>query len=99
MMAFLLHDADQHDQAHKRVDVQIDMEYQQRHQRAETADGRPERMVMGDVTLVQNAEHDVDHGDGDDQQHPQVSEGALEGLGRALELGADSDRQLASAMV
>jgi len=41
-----------------------------------------------DVTLVQNTEHDVDHGDGDDEQHPQVSEGTLKGLGRALELRA-----------
>ena len=92
----LLHDADQHDQAHKRVDVQVDVEQQQRHQRAET--GRRQTRENGDgvdVTLVQNAEHDVHHRDGDDQQHPQVSERALEGLRRALELRADGGRQLA----
>ena len=41
-----------------------------------------------DVALVEDAEHDVDDHDGDDQQHREVAERALERLGRALELAA-----------
>jgi hypothetical protein len=47
------------------------------------------------VALVQNAQHDVNHRDGDDQQHPQVAQGILERRGGALELGGDGIRQLA----
>ena len=43
-----------------------------------------------DVALVEDAEHDVDDHDGDDEQHGQVRQRALERLGRALELAADA---------
>ena len=59
----------------------------QREQRAEAGRGQAgENRDRVDVALVQNAQHDVDHQDGDDQQHPQVAERTLERLGGALEI-------------
>ena len=94
-MAFFFDDADQHDEADKRVDAQIDVEDHQRQQRAETGRGQTgENRDRVDVAFVQDAEHDVHHHDGDDQQHPQVAERTLERLGRALELRADGGGEL-----
>ena len=39
-----------------------------------------------DEALIQNAQDDVDHDDGDDEQHAHILGGALEGRRRALEL-------------
>ena len=54
------------------------------------ADGRPgqdgERM---DEVLVEDAEDDVDHQHGGEQQHALVGDGLLEDLGAALEAGGD----------
>ena len=38
------------------------------------------------IALVEDAEHDVDHEHGNDEQHREVRQRALERRGRALEL-------------
>ena len=58
------------------------------------ADGSPERMVIGmDVALVERAQDDVDHADGDEEQHPEILRRFLKDLGRALEADRDRGRQ------
>ena len=90
----LLHDADQHDQPHERVDVQLDLEQVQGQQRAEARRGQAGEDRDGvDVALVQNSQHDVNDHDGHDQQHIEVLEGRLESLRRPLERSADGVRQ------
>ena len=87
----LLDDADQHDHADERVDVQIHPEQDQRDQRAEAGRRQTgENRQRVDVALVENAEHDVDDHDRDDEQDREIAERALERLGRALELAADA---------
>src|SRR3954470_4148080 len=62
----LLHDADQHDHADEAVDVEIEPEDQQRHDRAEHRERQPrENRDRVDVALVQHAEDDVDDEDGE----------------------------------
>src|SRR5262245_36033237 len=47
-----------------------------------------------DIAFVQYSEHDINDGDGNNQQNPQVRQGTLESLGCALEGGAERRRQL-----
>ena len=82
-MAFF-YDADQHDQTYERVNVQVRVEQVQRRQRAESGRGSPDRMVADGCSFVQNAQHDVHHEDGHQQQ--QVSPSCLEGLGRTCQV-------------
>ncbi len=89
----LFHDADQHDESHERVDVQIHVEQIQRDQRAEAGrrqSGKNRQRV--NVAFVQDAEHDVHHQDRDDQQNPQIAERTFERFGRAFEVRCDSRR-------
>src|ERR1019366_8941510 len=46
-----------------------------------------------DVAFVENAEHDIDDGDGDNQQDAHVLHGILEDLGGALEGAGDGGGQ------
>ena len=91
----LLHDADQHDQAHERVDAQFDLEHQQRQQRAETGRGQArQNRERVHVALIQHAQHDVHHHDRHDQQDAHVLHRVLEHLGGALERTGDGGRQV-----
>ena len=45
------------------------------------------------VALIQNPENYINHQYRHNQQHPQVAERGLEGLGRALEIRADGRGQ------
>ena len=49
--AVLLHQADEHDDADEGVQAQVHAEDQQRQQRADAGDGRPERIVSGWMKL------------------------------------------------
>ena len=62
--AVLLHEADQHDDADEGVEVEVDVEDQQRDERAETRrrQSRQNRQRVNEA-LVQDAEHDVDDED------------------------------------
>ena len=68
----LLHDADEHDEADKTVDVQVEPKNHQRQQRAETggrqAGQNGDRM---DEAFVKDSEDDVDDQDGHDEQRQQ----------------------------
>ena len=46
-----------------------------------------------DVAFVKHAEHDVDHGDGHNQQNSHIAHGILEDLGGALEGTGDGGGQ------
>ena len=86
----LLHDADQHDDAHEGIHVQFDPESHQRHQRTQAGGGqaRQDRERM-DEAFVEDAEHEVDHEHREQQQDAHTLQGALEGLRRAAEGGVD----------
>ena len=47
-----------------------------------------------DEAFVENAEHDVDHQDGHDQQQRQPLGGGLKSLGGSLEAGGDGGREV-----
>ena len=70
----LLHNADQHDQSDEPVDVEIHLEQPQRHQSAENRrrQTRKNRQRM-DVTLVEDAEHDVNDKNRDPKKQRQIA--------------------------
>jgi hypothetical protein len=88
-----LDDADQHDDADEGVETEIDAKDQQRQQRAEARRGQPRKDRQGvDETLVENAEHQVDHQNRHQQQDAQALLRRLEGLCGALQAGVQRDR-------
>ena len=84
----LLHDAKQHDHAHKAIEVQVHAEQPERAQRAEARRGQAGKNGQGmDETFVQNAQHQIDDHNGQHQQPAHARERALKSLGRALGFG------------
>src|SRR5206468_613546 len=69
----LLYDSDEHDDAHKGVDAQVPPEDHERQQRSEPRKRKAgqDRQRM-DEALVQDAEHQIDHHDGQHQQNEQT---------------------------
>ncbi len=66
----LLHDADEHDDADERVHAEIELEDEEREQRAEPGERKARQNgERVDEALVQDAEHEVDHHDREDQEH------------------------------
>ena len=66
-----LDDAHQHDDAHERVEIQIEMEDHQREQRSKTC-GRQtgKNRDRVDEALIQNSQHQIDDQDRHQQQQP-----------------------------
>src|SRR3989442_797384 len=95
----LLHDADQHDHADEAVDVQLHAEEPERQQRprARRRQPREDRQRVNEA-LVQHAEHEVDHEDRDQQQHPLPLQRGLERLRGALEGAVDGGRHAQLAL-
>ena len=90
----LLHDPNQHDDAHERVDVELVVEYQERGQSAQAGRGQAGKNGEGvDETFVQNSQHHVDHQNGHDQQHSHAAQRGLVGGGGSLKTGADGGWQ------
>ena len=82
----LLHDADQHDDADDRDDIQVEAEELQRQQRAETGGGQAgEDCHRVDEALIQHSENHIDHENRGQQQDALALERILEDLRRALE--------------
>jgi hypothetical protein len=95
----LLHHAEQHDDAHEGVQVELLMEDQQREQRAEDRRGQAGENRDGvNEALIQHAQHDIDHQDGHDQQDREVLEGASETPSRFPGSGGDGGGMRRSAM-
>ncbi len=85
----LLHDADQQEHADERDDGELHVEKQQREHRAHA--GRGQRGEHGDgvdQALVEDAQHDVDHHDGRQDQEELLPLRLLEAARRALEAAA-----------
>ena len=91
--AVLLDDADQQDDADHGDQAEIEAEQHQRGDRAGArgGQGRQDRQRV-DVALVEDAEDQVDHEQGRQDQHRHGAQRGLEGLGVALE-GADQRRR------
>ena len=95
----LLDDADQHDDADHGDDRQIHVEHHQHQQRADTGGGQAgnDRDRMNEA-LIEHAEHDISGEHRRQDQHALPFERILEHLRRALEAGADRDRQAKLAL-
>ena len=90
----LLHDPDQHDDPHERINVQLVVENQQRRQRAQARRGQAGENRDGvDETLIQNSEHQVDHQNGHHQQNAHPFQRRLERRGYPLEGCPNRGRQ------
>ena len=89
--AVLLDQPDQHDDADEGVEVQLGAEHHQRQQRAEAGRGQPRQngQRLGEA-FVEDAQHDVDHHDGHQQDDAEALERVLEHLGGALEAASRS---------
>ena len=92
--AVLLHQADEHDDADERVQAQLALEDQQRQQRAEAGrrQARQDDQRLREA-LVEDAEHEVDHDDGHQQDQAEAAQRILERLRRALEARRHRGRQ------
>jgi len=91
----LLYDAHQHDDADEGIHVELDPERHQSHERAQ-ARGRQSRQNRErvDEALVEDAQNEVDHENGQEQQDAHAFERALERLRGALERRVDGRRHL-----
>ena len=90
----LLDDADQHDDANEGVEAQIHVEDQERQQRTQAGGGQTGKDGQGvHEALVENAENQIDHQDGDQQEDTQPLQGRLEGLRRSLQARVQRYRQ------
>ena len=94
-----LHDAHEHDEADKPVDVQVNVKQHQREQRAKArrrqAGQNRQRM---DEAFVENSQDDVNHQNGHDQQKSQPGQRRLKHRRRALEARADGRGQVQFAL-
>ena len=89
-----LDDADQHDDANKGVEAQIDLEHVKRDQRAERRRRQAgEDGQRVDEALVEDAENDVNDEDGNHQQHAEALQRGFKGLCCALQAGVERGRQ------
>src|SRR5207237_51582 len=89
----LLHDSDEHDQADETVNVQIHLEEVKSDQGSE--DGRRQagqNRQRVDVALIKDAQHDVDHEDGDAEQQGEILYGIFKLACGSLERSADRGR-------
>ena len=90
----LLHDADQHDHADHGDDAEIHAKQLQGDQRADAGrrQARQNRQRVDEV-LIEDAQNDVDHQDGREQQHALIGDRLLKDLSAALEARRDGCRQ------
>ena len=78
----------------KTVDIELHVKDGQRQQAAEGGGGQSRQNRDGvDEAFVEDAENQVNHEDGHDQQNAESAERFLEGLRAALEAGDDGNRQ------
>ena len=95
----LLDDADQHDDADEGIEAQVHPEHQQGEQGPQPRRGQPGQDGQGvDEALVEDAEHQIDHQHGHQEQEPLALERRLEGLGHPLQAAGDRGRQLQVAL-
>ena len=89
-----LHETDEQHDAHERVDAEVDVEDKQREQRAKCRKRQPRKnRDRMNKTLVQDAQHDIDHENRDHEQREQSRLRRLEGLRRPGEARRDRRRQ------
>ena len=96
----LLHDSDQHDDAHERIDVQIGLERSAVSTARQTRprEGLRESSGMYEA-FIQNSQDDIDHEDRNSKQAISPWLRHLEGLRRTLKAGADRCRKSMSRQV